>query len=69
MSKNGKLSMTPKAKEAADRHSAKAFGKALRLNKFGPQIETQIADLCREAWAAGYFYAKQEMNDERTDSM
>ena len=52
--------MTPKAKEAADRHSVKAFGKALRLNKFGPQIETQIADLCREAWAAGYFYAKQE---------
>ena len=64
MSKNGKLSMTPKAKEAADRHSVKAFGKALRLNKFGPQIETQIADLCREAWAAGYFYAKQELEND-----
>ena len=60
MSKNGKLSMTPMAKEAADRHSVKAFGKALRLNKFGPQMETKVADMCREAWAAGYFYAKQE---------
>ena len=67
MSKNGKSSMTPKAKEAADRHSVKAFGKALRLNKFGPQIETQIADLCREAWAAGYFYAKQEKNRTNMD--
>ena len=62
MSKNGKSSLTPKAKEAAERFSAKAFAKALRLDKFGPQIETQIADLCREAWAAGYFYAKQEKN-------
>ena len=60
MSKNGKLSLTPKAKEAAERFSTKAFAKALRLDKFGPQMETQVADMCREAWAAGYFYAKQE---------
>ena len=60
MSKNGKSSLTPKAKEAAERFSAKAFAKALRLDKFGPQMETKVADMCREAWAAGYFYAKQE---------
>ena len=53
MSKNGKSSLTPKAKEAA-------YVKALRLDKFGPQMETKVADLCHEAWAAGYFYAKQE---------
>ena len=62
MSKNGKSSLTPKAKEAAERFSAKAFAKALRLDKFGPQMETKVADMCREAWAAGYFYAKQEKN-------
>jgi hypothetical protein len=71
MNKNGKSSLTPKAKEAADRHSVKAFGKALRLNKFGPQMETKVANLCHEAWAAGYFYAKQEKNltnyDRRTE--
>jgi hypothetical protein len=60
MSKNGKLSMTPKSKEAAEGFKSKAFAKALRLDKFDPQIETQIADLCHEAWAAGYFYAKHE---------
>ena len=60
MSKNGKLSLTPKAKEAAARFSAKVFVRALRLDKFGPQMETKVADLCHEAWAAGYFYAKQE---------
>ena len=62
MSKNGKSSLTPKAKEAAKQFSAKAFAKALRIDKFGPQMETQVADLCHEAWAAGYFYAKQEKN-------
>ena len=60
MSKNGKLSLTPKAKEAAERFRAKVFVRALRLDKFGPQMETKVADLCHEAWAAGYFYAKQE---------
>ena len=60
MSKNGKSSLTLKAKEAAERFSAKAFVKALRIDKFGPQMETKVADLCHEAWAAGYFYAKQE---------
>ena len=63
MSKNGKSSLTPKAKEAAERFSAKAFAKALRLDKFGPQMETKVADMCREAWAAGYFYAKQEKDN------
>jgi hypothetical protein len=60
MSKNGKSSLTPKAKETAKRFEAKAFGKALQLDKFGPQIETKISDLCYEAWVAGYFYAKRE---------
>ena len=60
MSKNGKSSMTPKAKEAAKRFATKAFVKALRIDKFEPQMETKVADLCHEAWAAGYFYAKQE---------
>lgn len=60
MSKNGKSSLTPKAKEAAERFKSKAYVKALRLDKFGPQMETKVADLCHEAWAAGYFYAKQE---------
>lgn len=64
MSKNGKSSLTPKAKEAAKQFSAKAFTKALRLDKFGPQMETKVADLCHEAWAAGYFYAKQESENE-----
>lgn len=64
MSKNGKSSLTPKAKEAAKQFSAKAFAKALRLDKFGPQMETKVADLCHEAWAAGYFYAKQESENE-----
>lgn len=65
MSKNGKLSLTPKAKEAADRHRIKAYGKALRINWFNnPQADTEVADLCRDAWVAGYFYAKQELNNE-----
>ena len=67
MSKNGKLSLTPKAKEAAERHRAKAYGKALRIAWFNnPQADTQVADLCHEAWAAGYFYAKQEMSNDRS---
>ena len=61
MSKNGKLSLTPKAKEAAERFSRRAFIKALILDKFGPQMETKVSDMCHEAWAAGYFYAKQEI--------
>ena len=72
MSKNGKASLTPQAKEAAERFKVKSFSKALRLDKFGPQIETKIADLCHEAWAAGYFYAKQEINtnnDSRTQGL
>ena len=60
MSKNGTSSLTPKAKEAAKRFESKAFAKALQLDKFGPQMETKVADFCHEAWAAGYFYAKQE---------
>ncbi len=60
MSKNGKSSLTPKAKEVAERFESKAFVKALRLDKFGPQIDVKIADLCHEAWVAGYFYAKRE---------
>ena len=60
MSKNGKLSLTPKAKEAAKRFRVKAFAKALRLDKSEPWIDTDIARLCYKAWAAGYFYAKQE---------
>lgn len=61
MSKNGKSSLTPNAKKAAERFRAKAFAKALRIDKFGPQMETKVADLCHEAWASGYFYAKQEI--------
>lgn len=60
MSKNGKSSLTPTAKEAAKRFESKAFVKVLRLDKFEPQFETRITDLCYEAWVAGYFYAKRE---------
>ena len=58
MSKNGKSSMTPKAKGAAMRNRQKMYRKALNLGMYN-NPET-IADLCHEAWAAGYFYAKQE---------
>lgn len=61
MSKNGKSSLTPKAKEAAERFSRKAFVKAVLLDKFGPQMETKVSDMYHDAWAAGYFYAKQEI--------
>ncbi len=67
MSKNGKASLTPEAKEAAERFSLKAFVKALRLDKFDPQLETKIADFCHEAWAAGYFYAKREKEQTTTN--
>ena len=60
MSKNEKSSLTPQAKEAAKRFDSKAFVKVLRLDKFEPQFDTEISDLCREAWVAGYFYAKRE---------
>ena len=60
MSKNGKLSLTQKAKVARNSYTAKAFGKALQIDKFEPQMEVKIADMCHEAWAAGYFYAKRE---------
>ena len=50
--------MTPKAKGAAMRNRQKMYRKALNLGMYNkPEA---IADLCHEAWAAGYFYAKQE---------
>ena len=58
MSKNGKSSLTPKAKFAAMRNREKMHDKALSFGIYNnPKL---IADLCYEAWAAGYFYAKQE---------
>lgn len=68
MSKNGKLSLTQKAKVARNRYAALAFGKALQIDKFEPQMETKIADMCNEAWAAGYFYAKKEIIDTQIPS-
>ena len=60
MSKNGKSSMTPKAKGAAMRNRQKMYRKALNLGMYNkPEA---IANLCHEAWAAGYFYAKQEID-------
>lgn len=58
MSKNGKSSMTPKAKGAAMRNREKMYRKALNLGMYNNP--KQIANLCHEAWAGGYFYAKQE---------
>jgi hypothetical protein len=58
MSKNGKSSMTPKAKGAAMRNREKMYEKAISLGIYNnPKA---IANLCHESWAAGYFYAKQE---------
>ena len=49
--------MTPKAKGAAMRNREKMYRKALNLGMYNkPEA---IASLCHEAWAAGYFYAKQ----------
>ena len=59
MSKNGKSSMTPKAKGAAMRNRQKMYDKALNLGMYNKPKE--IANLCHESWAAGYFYAKQEI--------
>ena len=59
MSKNGKLSLTSNAKGAAMRHGVKSYKKALNLGMYNNPVK--IADLCRDAWVAGYFYAKQEM--------
>ena len=58
MSKNGKSSLTPKAKGAAMRNREKMYYKALSFGIYNKP--KSIADLCHEAWAAGYFYAKQE---------
>ena len=63
MSKNGKLSMTPRAKGAAMQFRSKAFGKALEIGEGWSYKPTKVAALCYEAWAAGYFYAKQEMSE------
>ena len=68
MSKNGKLSLTQKAKVARNSYTAKAFGNALQIDKFEPQMEVKIADMCHEAWAAGYFYAKKEIIDTQIPS-
>ena len=61
MSKNGKASMTPRAKGAMEQFKSKAFKKALELNfdSWGYK-PGRVSYLCHEAWAAGYFYAKQE---------
>lgn len=61
MSKNGKLCLTPKAKGAAIRNREKMYYKALNLGIYNNP--KSIADLCREAWVAGYFYAKQEKGE------
>lgn len=50
--------MTPKAKGAAMRNREKMYRKALNLGMYNKP--KAIASLCHEAWAAGYFYAKQE---------
>ena len=69
MSKNGKASMTPRAKGAMEQFKSKAFKKALELNfdSWGYK-PGRVSDLCHEAWAAGYFYAKQECIHEARKS-
>ena len=69
MSKNGKASMTPRAKAAMEQFKSKAFKKALELNfdSWGYK-PGRVSDLCHEAWAAGYFYAKQECIHEARKS-
>lgn len=61
-----KYALTKNARAAMERFRLKAFRRALRLDKFGPQMEVNVADLSAIAWAAGYFYAKMEYDRLRT---